>query len=168
MLLLLALMVTGSVTGLARADDAAAKLDEQLQELKGDVLRLSEKLSRIERELLYPDDIRLVFFVSLSAHPGIVLESARVDIDGERVSSHLYSEAENIALQKGGVQRIYTGAVRPGKRKIELLVNAHESDGGRLRWEGRYEFSKQHDAVFIEAQLLIDDTGVPVIRFHDE
>ncbi len=143
-------------------------MDARLQSLKQDVLKLSEQLSRIEQQLLFPADTHINVFVSLPAPLDVQLESARLEMDGERIASHLYSEGENRALQNGGVQRIYTGNVTPGKHLLQFELVAQAATGGEIRIGDSLSFEKGERAAFIEVQIIdAGDAGIG-LQFQTE
>src|SRR5437763_1938586 len=104
-------------------------LDEQVQEIKSDVLSISQELSRLEEKLLYPSGTQVAIFIALAKGNQMRLDSVRLQIDGQLVTHHIYSGKELEALRKGGVQRIYVGNVATGDHQLEVLV-AGRLDGG--------------------------------------
>jgi len=104
-------------------------LDEQVQEVKSDVLSISQELSRLEEKLLYPSGTQVAIFVALAKGDQMRLDSMRLQIDGQLVTHHIYSAKELEALHKGGVQRIYVGNVTTGDHQLEVLVDAKLEDG---------------------------------------
>lgn len=135
----------------AAADDSRAQmrsLDEQVQEIKSDVLGIAAELSRLEEKLLYPSDTQVSVFVSFSEGEAFRLDSVRVLLDGRPVAHHIYSFKELDALKKGGVQRIYTGNVRTGEHRLDVSVNG-KSGGGDFAASNRFTFTKE-----VEPKLL--------------
>jgi len=104
-------------------------LDEQVQEVKSDVLSISQELSRLEEKLLYPSGTQVAIFVALAKGDQMRLDSVRLQIDGQLVTQHIYSAKELEALRKGGVQRIYVGNVSTGDHQLEVLVDGKLDDG---------------------------------------
>ncbi len=86
-------------------------LDEQVQEVKSDVLSIAAELARLEERLLYPSNTHLAVFIALAERDTLRLDAVQIQIDGQLVAHSIYSFKELEALQKGGVQRIYTGNV---------------------------------------------------------
>jgi hypothetical protein len=127
---------------LAQQDDQQRmrSLDEQVQEVKSDVLGISEELSRLEEKLLYPSGTQVAIFVSLARGDQMRLDAVRLRINGQLVAHHIYSFKELEALRKGGVQRIYVGNVATGDHRLEVLV-----DG---KHEGGSDFSRTADFTF--------------------
>jgi len=104
-------------------------LDEQVQEIKSDVLGIAQELSRLEEKLLYPSGTQVAIFVALAKGDTMRLDAVRLRIDGELVAHYIYSFKELDALRKGGVQRLYVGNVTTGDHKLEVLVDG-KLDGG--------------------------------------
>jgi hypothetical protein len=124
-------------------------LDEQVQEIKSDVLRIAAELNLLEEKLLYPSGTQVSLFVSLAEDADFRLDSVKVEIDGQPAARHIYSFKELEALQKGGVQRIYTGNVATGDHQLEVTVTGKSSGGDDF--SGTRQFSFQKD---VEPKLI--------------
>lgn len=128
----------------ANADQKQMRgLDEQVQEIKADVLSISEELSRLEEKLLYPSGTQVAIFVALAKGDQMRLDAVRLQIDGQLVTHHIYSAKELEALRKGGVQRIYVGNVTTGDHKLEVLVDGKLEDGADFSRTGNFSFRKE-------------------------
>jgi hypothetical protein len=117
-------------------------LDEQVQEIKSDVLSIAAELSRLEERLLYPSNTQVAVFVSLAEGESFRLDSVQIQIDGAPVARHIYSFKELEALQKGGVQRIYTGNISTGEHRLEVSVAGKLPSGRDLAGSESFSFSK--------------------------
>ena len=113
----------------AQQANGSQGLDEQVQEIKSDVLSMAAELSRLEEKLLYPSGTQVAIFVALAKGDTMRLDAVRLQIDGQLVAHHIYSAKELEALRKGGVQRIYVGNVSTGNHQLEVLVDG-KLDGG--------------------------------------
>jgi hypothetical protein len=118
-------------------------LDEQVQEIKSDVLSISEELSRLEEKLLYPSGTQVAIFIALAEGDQMRLDAVRLQIDGKLVAHHIYSFKELEALRKGGVQRIYVGNVTTGDHQIEVLVNGKQEGGADFSRTERFTVRKE-------------------------
>jgi hypothetical protein len=131
----------------ARAEEVTRQqmqsLDEQVQEIKSDVLGIASELNRLEERLLYPSDTQVAVFVSLKEGEKFRLDSVSVQIDGAPVARHIYSFNELQALQKGGVQRIYTGNVATGEHRLEVAVAGKLASGADFNRNQSFSFSKK-------------------------
>ena len=118
-------------------------LDEEVQEIKSDVLRIAEELSRLEEKLLYPSGTQVAIFIALAEGDPIRLDAVRIQIDGQLVAHHIYSFKELEALRKGGVQRIYVGNVSTGDHQLEVLVDGKQDGGADFSRTEQFTFRKE-------------------------
>jgi hypothetical protein len=124
-------------------------LDEQVQEIKTDVLTIARDLALLEERLLYPSNTQLSVFVEMGEDDDFRLDAVRIEIDGNAVAHHIYSFKELEALQNGGVQRIYTGNVATGAHELSVLVSGKLSNGDDFESRQAFSFSKD-----VEPHLL--------------
>ena len=108
-------------------------LDEQVQEIKTDVLGIASQLSLLEEKLLYPSNTQVAVFVSLDNGAKFRADSMEIQLDGKPVTHHLYTFKELEALQKGGVQRIYTGNITSGEHDLQVLLTGKNAGGLELQ-----------------------------------
>src|ERR1700757_434794 len=118
-------------------------LDEQIQEIKADALRMSAELSQLEEKLLYPSGTQVAIFVELAKGDTLRLDAVRLQIDGQLVAHYIYSAKELQALRKGGVQRIYVGNVTTGDHKLDVLVDGKLEGGADFSRAGQFTFRKE-------------------------
>src|SRR6476619_7560546 len=107
---------------------ASGGLDEQVQEVKSDVLSIAAELNQLEEKLLYPSGTQVAIFVALAKGDQMRLDAVRLEIDGQLVAHYIYSAKELEALRKGGVQRIYVGNVGTGEHKLNVLVDGRSEE----------------------------------------
>ena len=128
-------------------------LDEQVQEIKSDVLAIAAELNQLEEKLLYPSNTQAAVFVSLAGGEAFRLDSVEIQFDGKPVAHHLYSFKELEALQKGGVQRIYTGNIKSGAHDLQVLLTGKNADGSDLRRTESFKVSKDAGPKIVELSL---------------
>src|SRR6266404_9240488 len=75
-------------------------LDEQVQEVKSDVLSIAAELNQLEERLLYPSDTHLAVFVSLAHGETLRLDAVQIQIDGHLATHYIYSFKELDALRR--------------------------------------------------------------------
>ena len=117
-------------------------LDEQVQEIKTDVLSIATELNRLEEKLLYPSDTQVAIFVSLAEGDKSRLDAVDIELDGTSVAHHLYTFKELEALQKGGVQRIYVGNIRTGDHALQVTVQGKTEGDSDFRKGERFTITK--------------------------
>jgi hypothetical protein len=134
-------------------------LDEQVQEIKSDVLAIAAELSLLEEKLIYPSTTQVAVFVSLAEGEASRLDSVQLQIDGELVAHHIYSFKELEALQKGGVQRIYTGNIPTGEHQLEVSVAGKLPSGREFGGSETFSFSKEIEPKLVGITLATKATG---------
>ena len=118
-------------------------LDEQIQDIKSDVLSISAELRGLEEKLLYPSGTQVAVFVALAKSDTMRLDAVRLQIDGQLVAHYIYSAKELEALRKGGVQRLYVGNVATGDHQLEVLVDAKLESGEDFSRTEHFGFRKE-------------------------
>src|SRR5512139_1549352 len=73
-------------------------LDEQVQEVKSDVLSIAAELDQLQERLLYPSDTHFAVFVALAKGETLRLDAVQIQIDGQPAANYLYSFKELEAL----------------------------------------------------------------------
>ena len=143
---------------LLAADEAASRdefrsLDENVQDLKKEVLDLNRDLFLLEEELLFPANSQVAFFISLDVGEYFDLDSVNLKIDGKEVSNYLYTNREVKALLRGGVHRVHMGNLKVGEHE---LVAVFIGEGPHIRDYRRgatLNFSKGIGAKYIELKI---------------
>ena len=141
-------------------------LDDQVQEIKSDVLGIAAELRRLEEKLLYPSNSQVALFVSLAEGMSFRLDSVRIEMDGELVAHHIYSFKELEALQKGGVQRIYTGNIPTGAHQLEVSIAGKLAGGGDFDGSESFSFRKEVEPRLVGIALS-GSGGNPGVRLED-
>jgi hypothetical protein len=141
----------------ARADEVTREqikgLDEQVQEIKSDVLSIAAALNQLEERLLYPSNTQVAVFVSLAAGETFRLDSVEIQLDGKAVAHHLYTFKELEALQKGGVQRIYTGNIRSGAHDLQVSLIGKSKAGSDVQEMENFKLTKDVGPKIVEVSL---------------
>ena len=154
-----------------RTQDAAREqmkgLDEQVQEVKSDVLSIAADLNQLEEKLLYPSNTHVAVFVAIAQGETFRLDAVQVQIDGQLAAHYIYTFKELEALQKGGVQRIYTGNITTGQHEIAISLNGKLASGKEYTQTERFPFSKGIGPKLIGVTLAGPDSGKPAIDVGD-
>ena len=151
------LLLSAAAYGQEISKEQIKGLDEQVQEIKSDVLGIAEELNQLEEKLLYPSNTQVAVFVSLASGETFRLDSVKIQLDGEPVAHHLYTFKELEALRKGGVQRIYTGNVRSGGHDLQVLVLGKTEGGTDFEKAGRFKVDKDVGPKIVEISLAARD-----------
>jgi len=150
--------------GLARAGDESAtppasgeSLDGETQKLKEDILNLNTKLFRLQEDLLYPEDSSVVVFLAVEGGNYFGLDSVKLSLDDNMVSSYLYTEREVGALKKGGIQRLYTGNVKTGDHQLVAVFTGKGPQDKDYKRAEKIPFKKETGATFIK--IVVRDSA---------
>src|SRR6516225_8659149 len=142
-------------------------LDEQVQEVKSDVLSIAAELNQLEEKLLYPSDTHLAVFVSLAHGETLRLDAVQIQIDGHLATHYIYSFKELDALRRGGVQRIYSGNIATGAHEIVVSVAGKLADGKDYTQTERFPFTKEIKPKLLGVTLAGPDAPQPGIHLGD-
>lgn len=143
-IMLLALVAAPFATAAAQdlSRDNMRSLDGQVQEIKSDVLSIASELSNLEERLLYPSNTQVAVFVAIEDDDDFRLDAVKIEINGELATHHIYSYKELEALQKGGVQRIYTGNVPTGDHQLSVTMIGKLRNGNEFNQTDEFSFAK--------------------------
>ena len=128
-------------------------LDEQIQDLKQQVVDLNKDLFVLEEELLFPANTQVAVFVSMDVGEFFGLDSVTVKIDNKEVSNYLYTPREVAALVKGGVQRLYVGNLRAGTHELVALFGGKGPNERDYRRGASIKFEKGVGAKYLELKI---------------
>jgi hypothetical protein len=144
----------------AAAQDAAERgefrtLDQDVQDLKKQVLDLNRDLFLLEEELLFPANTQVAIFVSMDVGEYFGLDSVELKIDNKDVANYLYTEREAQALLKGGVQRLFIGNLKAGEHELVAVFTGQGPHTRDYRRAASLVFEKGIGPKYIE--LTISD-----------
>jgi hypothetical protein len=134
-------------------------LDEQVQDIKGDVLGIAAELYQLEEKLLYPSDTQVAVFISLAEDEEFRLDTVEVRIGGQSVANHLYNFKELEALQKGGVQRLYSGNITTGDHDLQVTLTGKSKGGSDIQKTENFTVSKDVGPKIVEITLAEKSLG---------
>jgi len=133
--------------------EAARSLDNRVQELKKEVLDLNRDLFVLEEELLFPASTQIAVFLSVDVGKFFALDSVELKIDNKTVTHYLYTERENAALLRGGVQRLYLGNLRTGSHELIATFVGKGTHDRDYRRGATVKFDKDTEPKFIELKI---------------
>lgn len=158
--LLLAVLTPAWATDASTAPSAAKAvgLDDRIQDVKADVIRLNRDLLILEEELLFPANTQVAVFVSMDVGKLFALESVKIKLDGKDVANYLYTPAEVQALHRGGVQRIYVGNLKAGEHELVAFFTGQGPHTRDYKRGATVKFQKGTEPKYIELRIR-DSTG---------
>jgi len=106
-------------------------LDGEVQSLRRDVVDLNRDLFMLEEDLLFPASTQVAVFVSMDVGTFFALDSVQLKVDDKEVANYLYTEREQDALKRGGVQRLWLGNLKAGDHEVTAFFTGqgpHDRD----------------------------------------
>ena len=134
-------------------------LDQQVQDIKQQVLDLNRDLFILEEELLYPSSTQISIFVSADVGKLFSLDSVQIKLDDKVLSNYLYTDREVNALNRGGVHRSYTGNLKAGDHELVALVVGRGPHGRDYKRGAELRFSKTLGPKYVELRIRDDSKG---------
>ena len=128
-------------------------LDEQVQEIKADALAIAAELNQLEEKLLYPSDTQIAVFVAWDSDETYRLDTIEVELNGEPTARHIYTFKELEALQKGGVQRLYTGNITIGDHEMHVFASGKSNAGFDVKKSKQFKVHKSVGPKIVEILL---------------
>ena len=128
-------------------------LDKQIQDVKQEALELNRDLFVLEEELLFPASTQVAVFLSVDVGEFFQLDSVQLKLDNKVVTHYLYTDRENAALHRGGVQRLYLGNLRTGKHELVAVFTGKGTHERDYRRGATLVFNKETDPKFIELKI---------------
>jgi hypothetical protein len=147
----------GTTTAQPATPEAAA-LDDRIQDVKSEVIRLNRDLMVLEEELLYPANTQVAVFVSMDVGKLFSLDSVKVKLDDKDVTNYLYTPSEVQALHRGGVQRVYVGNLKTGEHQLIAFFTGQGPHDRDYKRGATVKFEKGTEPKYIELQIK-DSTG---------
>ncbi len=129
------------------------QLDEDVQDLKKEVLDLNRDLFLLEEELLFPANSQVAFFVSLDVGEYFDLDSVSLRIDGREVANYLYTEREVDALMRGGVHRLHMANLRTGDHELIAIFTGQGPHTRDYRRGATITIEKGIGAKYLELEI---------------
>ncbi len=142
----------------ASAPAESQRLDERIQAVKGDVIRLNRDLLVLEEELLFPANTQVAVFVSMDVGKLFELDSLQVKLDDKLIASYLYSPLEVQALHRGGMQRVYLGNLKSGEHEVVAFFTGKGPHFRDYKRGATVKFDKGTEPKYIELRIK-DSTG---------
>jgi hypothetical protein len=139
-----------------------AAIDREVQAIKQEMLDINRDLSVLEGELLYPPEHRLTVFLSLGGNSAMAIDALKIDLDGESLVHHSYSDAEMEALRKGGVHRVYIGSIEKGEHVLRAQLSGTGPRDKVFDIVNSARFTKLQGTRYVE--LLVSEStlrGIP-------
>lgn len=136
---------------------SSSDLSKEIQQLKSQVLQLNRELFILEEDLLFPASTQIAIFVSVDIGRFFKLDSVEVKINEQDVAGFLYTQRQRVALEQGGIQKLYLGNLKLGTHQLTAIFMGLDNEGRSIKRAINYTFKKEDDSKMIELKL-VDNT----------
>lgn len=130
-----------------------AGLDSEIEELKAEVIELNRELFDLEEQLLYPATTSFAVFVSMEAVKDFEIQAVKLNLDEQDITSHIYRSEQVEALRRGGIQKIYTGNLKPGLHHLKAEIIGEDRDGRPVKRMVVADFGKARASKYLEIKI---------------
>jgi hypothetical protein len=128
-------------------------LDQEVQDLKKDVVDLNRDLFVLEEELLYPANTQVAVFLSMDVGDFFALDTVTLKIDQKEVINYLYTPREVEALLKGGVHRLYLGNLKVGTHELVAFFSGKGPNDRDYKRGASIKFEKGIGSKYLELKI---------------
>lgn len=136
-------------------DSGSAELASKISTLKEQVIQLNRDLFILQESLLFPAETQVAVFLSVDSGAFFRLDSIELRLNDKTVSHYLYTEHEQQALSRGGVQRLWVSNIKQGPHELVAFAKGKTTDGRFIEKAASIEFEKNDDeAAMLEIQLM--------------
>jgi hypothetical protein len=131
-----------------------SELSKEVQQLKSEVLKLNRELFILEEDLLFPASTQVAIFVSVDIGRFFKIDSVEVKINEQDVAGYLYTKRQRLALEQGGIQKLYLGNIKEGLHQLTAIFIGLDDEGRTVKRAAQYTFEKEDDAIMLELKLV--------------
>ena len=143
-------------------------LSQQVEDLKQAALGLNRDLLILEEDLLFPANTQIAVYVSSDVGHYFQLDAVKLHVDDQLVASHLYTEKQNSALNRGGIQRLYLGNLKTGKHEITAFVHGYGPQKREYKRAATYSLKKDQKPTMLEVRIKdSNQTMEPEFEFKE-
>jgi hypothetical protein len=143
----------GTAAAEAESRDEFRSIDQDVQDLKKEVLDLNRDLFLLEEELLFPANSQVAFFLSMDVGEYFELDSVSLKIDGKEVANYLYTEREVSALLRGGVHRVHMANLKTGEHELVAVFVGKGPQARDYRRGATVTIEKGIGAKYVELEI---------------
>ncbi|MEW6774867.1 MAG: hypothetical protein AB1405_01110 [Bdellovibrionota bacterium] len=140
--------------GYSRSQSSLKSVEEEIEDLRGKLVQLNSDLDSLEQDLLVPNTAAVKVFLTSNAGKKFQLQALKVLLNDKMVGTHVYRPEENLALQNGGAQALFEGAIPPGDHTIIAQFTGVDLIQNKINQAIKIKFKgKEKSLTFIELRV---------------
>ncbi len=128
-------------------------LSAQVEDIKKASLELNRDLLLLEEDLLFPANTQIAVYVSMDVGTYFELDAVKLKINDELVASHLYTEKQNSALIRGGIQRLYLGNLKTGSHELTAFFHGYGPERREYKRGATFNLKKDQSPTMLEIRI---------------
>lgn len=132
-------------------------MQQDMQNLKDKILQVNRDLFVLEEDLLFPSSTQVNVFVSYDSLEYFTLDGITLKFNDRPISNHLYTERELNAMNRGAVQRLFTGNLPIGEHELVAIITGVGPHGRDYKRAVSLDFEKSSGTKYIELKIEGDD-----------
>jgi hypothetical protein len=137
----------------AKAQESVNALSGEIQDLKQSVIALNKDLRVLEEDLLFPADTQVNVFLSLDVGKFFTLQSVKLNLDGKVVASHIYTDKELVALEKGGIHKLHMANLSIGAHSLSAFFTGIGPNGREYKRGTTLKIDKENGPKYVELKI---------------
>lgn len=157
-------VMLSSIGSVFSQEQETGSLNQQVQDLKQQVVKLNRDLFILEEELLFPANTQVAVFLSMDVGEFFQLDAIKLKLDDKVVTNYLYTDKQIDALHRGGVQRLFLGNLKSGEHELVAVYTGRGPKGRDYRRGANLSFEKSSQAKKIELKI-VDSTATEQPEF---
>ncbi|RBW50255.1 AraC family transcriptional regulator [Marinobacter sp. F3R11] len=147
------LFITTAVHAETEASPDSKAVAERVEELKKKVIGLNRDLFILEEDLLFPASTQFAVFLSIDTGEFLKVDTVKLKVDDDIVASHLYTDRQVTALERGGMQRLFIGNLKTGTHEITAFVEGIGPDNRAYKQAATLAFDKGTETAALEIRI---------------
>jgi hypothetical protein len=141
------------------SDNDFRKLDVEAEKLLREVLDLSSDIEVIDEQHTYPPKNQLLVLVTLQPSKFFELDYVELEIDGQVVAAHPYTEKDIAAMVRGGGHRLYLTNLPAGTHQLKATFAGKVPRDPDYQREASFKFISGVDRTLIELYINSAETN---------
>jgi hypothetical protein len=143
----------GDEAAVPAASGDRSLLDAEVQSLRREVVDLNRDLFMLEEDLLFPSSTQVAVFVSMDVGTFFAVDSVQLKVDDKEVANYLYTEREQEALKRGGVQRLWLGNLKAGEHEVTAFFTGQGPHARDYKRGTTLQVEKGVGAKYVELRI---------------
>jgi len=132
----------------------AAKLDQEIQAMKMEVLSLADDLALLDSGILSIAGNPLTVYLSLDVDEGFELEAVDLEMDGKFAARREFNERTLKALNAGGIRRLLVKNLPTGKYALKAALYGKVGKGKQHTSNVSFTVQKSDTPKTIELKIV--------------